>query len=157
MSSADRGRNEVYAAERMAFEGTDLEEVERFEAVVRFAEQIVAHPWWPRGPVVFRPARRDARSSSARSRSAAGPAVIRLAAAQCTRATAVHELAHVLAGPGAGHGATFRRAHIDLAAHAFGTDRSAWLAQTYRDAGLVIGVRSWSAPPTTGSGAAIAL
>lgn len=154
--AVDRDRAEVYAAERMAFEGTDLEVVEPLEHLVRFAATIVDGGWWPAGPVSVRAARRDASSSSARNAGGRAP-VVRLAAGQRTRATVVHELAHVLAGPGAGHGPRFRRAHVDVVAVAFGPERAGWLADAYAAAGLRLAARAWPAPPAEGPGHAIAL
>ncbi len=63
-----------------------------------------------------------------------------------TPATVIHELAHVLAGVDAGHGELFRRAHVDLASFAFGSDRGRWLAAAYTDAGLALGTRRWPQP-----------
>lgn len=152
----DRERSEVYAAELMAFDGTDLEGVEPFDTVSAFTSGIVSGPWWPAAPVEVRRSRVDARSSTTRrSASAPGRVEIRLAATQMTRATAVHELAHALAGPVAGHGPLFRRAHVDIARAAFGDERAAWLHDAYRSAGLLLDERRWPEPPD--GGGAIAL
>jgi hypothetical protein len=144
--SADLGRAEVYAAELEAFDGTDLEVVVAFDEAAALAARVMSDPWWsaPRVPVL--PARSDAHSSSTRAR-AASQTVIRLAAPQCTAATVVHELAHVLAGVAAGHGPSFRRAHVDIATVAFGADRSAWLLDAYERASLQLGPRAWPPPP----------
>lgn len=170
----DRDRAQVYAAEAMAYEGTDLEEITRFEAVVACITAVVDDPWWPGGDVRVSRARSDARSSSARSAvgrplieppsvmaNAATPraivAEIRLAAGQFTLATGMHELGHALAGPAAGHGERFRRAHTDVAAVAFGVERAGWLVEAYERAGLPLGERAWPEPPTWATGGAIAL
>lgn len=152
---ADRGREEVYAAELAAYDGTDLEAVVGFDELVALTERLTAASWWPRGPVVLRRARRDASSSSTRRSPSRDDLVVRLADPQRTRATLVHELAHVLAGVEAGHGPVFRRAHVDLAVAAFGTERGGWLADAYAASGLAVGERSWPAPP--GRSGAIAL
>jgi hypothetical protein len=153
-SDVDRGRTEVYAAELAAYEGTDLEAVVALDELIESAHRITTAPWWPPGrEVTVRPARRDARSSTTRWR---GTIVIRVAAEQATPATLVHELAHVLAGASAGHGPSFRRAHVDLASAEFGPARGEWLASAYRAAGLSFGERTW-VPPPIGPASAIAL
>jgi hypothetical protein len=146
---ADRGRAEVYAAELMAFDGTELEVVVPFDQLAGSARHIVSGGWWPVGPVGVMRARRDAHASTTRSRSGPGngTAVIRLAASQCTQATLAHELAHVLVGVGAGHGSGFRRAHVDVATVMFGIERAAWLTDAYAAAGLALADRTWPAPP----------
>lgn len=156
-TGGDRGRAEVYEAELAAFDGTELELVETFVAIAAFVHRLITGSWWPAGPVAVRPARRDSRTSSTRVGARHVDPVIRLASAQCTRATAVHELAHVLAGPTAGHGALFRRAHIDVATVAFGAERARWLDHAYRSAGLDVAARRWPAPGPADSGPAIAL
>lgn len=154
---ADDGRAAVYAAEIAAFEGTSYESITAFESLVAIVAGVVRAAWWPRGRVDVRPARADAGSSSARQRGGDIP-VIRLAAPQLTPATVVHELAHVLAGVGAGHGPTFRRAHVDLAGHLFGDAEAGWLLDAYAAMGLEPGVRAWPQPPLRpGRGGAVAL
>lgn len=143
----DRGRENVYAAEIAAFEGTSFEIVVAFDELLGLAERITSASWWPHGAIDVVPARRDARSSATRQLADDRP-VVRLAAPQLTPATLVHELAHVLAGVGEGHGATFRRAHVDLAGHAFGAEPAEWLVTAYADVGLPLGDRRrWPAPP----------
>lgn len=145
MTAVDRGRAEVYAAELAAYDGTDLESVVRFDELVVLADRVTSEAWWPGGRVPVRRARSDARSSATRHTS---QLVIHLAASQMTPATLIHELAHVLAGVGAGHGELFRRAHVDLASFAFGADRGRWLAEAYADASLSLGTRRWPQPPS---------
>lgn len=154
---ADRGREEVYAAELAAFDGTDLELVVAFDELTALAARLTAGGWWPHGEVRVVRARRDAASSSTRRTDARRGVVVRLAAPQLTRATLVHELAHVLAGVDAGHGPVFRRAHVDLARLAFGAERGGWLFDAYAAAGLDLGRRTWAPPPLAESGGAIAL
>jgi hypothetical protein len=156
----DRGRAEVYAAELMAFDGTELEDLAEFESLLALAAEVSTMSWWPHGPVEVVPARRDARSSTTRSSSAPDGSrlvVVRLADPQLTPATLVHELAHVLAGVGAGHGPRYRRAHVDIATAAFGAERGRWLADAYSSAGLGLGERSWPVPPEPGRSQPIAL
>ncbi len=147
----------MYAAELVAFEGTELEVVEPFEVVSAFVRSLVTGTWWPAGPVVVRRARQDARTSTTRAGGAGGIVEIRLSRPQCTRATAVHELAHALAGPAAGHGPMFRRAHVDVAAVVFGAERAGWLADAYVGVRLNLGARAWPEPSAGGLGHAIAL
>jgi hypothetical protein len=157
MSTPDEGRAAVYAAEISAFEGTSYESISEFESLVSLAATVTSAPWWPHGPIEVRRARSDASSSSARQRGADAP-VIRLATPQLTPATLVHELAHVLAGVGAGHGPAFRRAHVDLAGSAFGATEAGWLLDAYAQMGLAPGHRTWPTPPFRhGAGDPVAL
>ena len=144
--TADHGREAVYAAEIAAFEGTSYESLTAFDELLALAGVVTAAAWWPHGEVEVVTARRDAGSSSTRQRGSGRP-VVRLAAPQMTPATLVHELAHVLAGVSAGHGPTFRRAHVDLAGFPFGDSEANWLLDAYAAMGLQPGERSWSAPP----------
>ena len=139
-----------------AFDGTSYESLVPFEQLVRVASDVTGAPWWPHGPVDVRRARSDAGSSSARQRGSGRP-VVRLAEPQMTPATLVHELAHVLAGVPAGHGATFRRAHVDLAGVVFGPTEAMWLRAAYDDVGLPLGDRTWSEPPPPPTDRPIAL
>jgi hypothetical protein len=144
VNAVDRGRAQVYAAELTAFEGTDLEVIVELEELVALAGRVISEPWWSGGHVEITRARSHARSSVTRQTS---PPVIRLAAAQMTPETVIHELAHVLAGVVAGHGELFRRAHVDLATFAFGPERGSWLDAAYAGAGLSLGARHWPQPP----------
>lgn len=161
--SADHGRAEVYAAEAAAFDGTDLESVRSFDALAAAVEAVVADEWWPGPPVQLGPARKDAASSSARLLGH-GSTVIRLAAGQMTVATAAHELAHALAGPDAGHSPTFLAAYLDVVAVITNLDSSdrrgqlhvRQLRESFAAAGLLVGERTWPAPPDW-TGSAIAL
>ena len=132
--TGDVDRSQVYAAEEAAFGGTTLDSVTRFEHLERLALQVMALPWWP-GPVVpIVTARADARTSCARSTT--DGLEIRLAAPQWTPVTLTHELAHVLAGLAAGHGAGFRRAHVDIVTAALGAEAGRWLLDAYVAHGL---------------------
>ncbi len=150
MTGADLGREAVYAAEIAAFEGTSLESLRPFDELLVLAAGVTCAAWWPHGEVEVVSARADARSSSTRQRGSGAP-VVRLAAPQLTPATLVHELAHVLAGLGAGHGPVFRRAHVDIASWAFGQDAAGWLLDAYASMRLAPGIRSWPAPPSPGT------
>ncbi len=159
----DDGRAEVYAAEVAAFDGTDLEEVRPFAQIAAAVAELVGGAWWPGPPVRVVAARRDSTTSS--TRCAGGETtMIRLAAPQLTIATAAHELAHALAGPGAGHSPTFLAAYLDVVnvitnLHASDRRRELHVGQlrTALDAvGLVVGPRAWPAPPES-TGTAIAL
>ena len=144
--TADDGRAAVYAAEIAAFEGTSYETLTPFDELVALAGTITAAAWWPHGEVPVVRARTGAGTSSARQRGGDRPTV-RLAAPQMTAATLVHELAHVLAGVGSGHGPTFRRAHIDLAGYAFGATEASWLLDAYSAMRISPGPRTWAQPP----------
>lgn len=147
----------VYAAELAAFDGTDLEEPQPFEVIGGLLRRVVNDTWWPAGPVEVRRARSDASSSTTRCSvdSLGTSATIRLSAPQMTVATAAHELAHALAGAGRGHDAVYRRAYLDVVrviTNLDTTDRRhdihvAQLAEAFAAARLVVGERSWPAPP----------
>lgn len=142
----DDGRAAVYAAEIAAFEGTSYEALTAFDELVALAHMVTTASWWPHGDIPVVRARADASSSSARQRGEDRPTV-RLAAPQMTPATLVHELAHVLAGVGSGHGPAFRRAHVDLTGYAFGSTEAVWLVEAYAAMQLAPGHRAWSQPP----------
>ena len=159
--SADVGRTAVYAAELAAFDGTDLEAVVGVDAVRRLVSDVMEGEWWPGPAVVVRAMRSDARSSNARCDG--DSTTISIAAPQATVATAIHELAHALAGVAAGHDETFRRAHLDVVAVATNLRRSDTrgdlhvdqLRSAYAAAGLAIGPRSWPEPPPVGGAIAL--
>jgi hypothetical protein len=156
----DAERTSVYAAELAAFEGTDLEQLRPFDDLAELAAQLVTGEWWPGPTVRFQRARTDARSSSTRCADRDG-ATVRLARNQMTVATVAHELAHALAGSGAGHDAVFRIAYADVVAvitNTKSTDRRrdlhvGQLLDAFAAVGLDIGARRWLAPPSTASGA----
>jgi hypothetical protein len=149
MTAADDGRAAVYAAEIAAFEGTSYETLVAFDQLTALAQLITSAGWWPRGEVPVVRARSDSGTSSASQRGAHRPTV-RLAAPQMTPATLIHELAHVLAGVGSGHGPVFRRAHVDLAGYAFGDTEAAWLLDAYAAMQLAPGQRAWAQPHVRG-------
>jgi len=161
--SRDGGRTEVYAAEAAAFDGTDLEVIRSFEEIAAIIAGVVGGSWWPGSPVGVVAARRDATSSSAR-RTGHETTIIRLAAPQLTVATAAHELAHALAGPGEGHSPVFLAAYLDVVAVMTNLDPSdrrhglhvAQLRAALDAVGLTVGRRAWPPPPEASS-TAIAL
>ena len=144
--TADDGRAAVYAAEIAAFEGTSYETLTDFDELIALAQTITSAGWWPRGDIPVVKARRDSGTSSASQRSGDRP-TIRLASSQMTPATVVHELAHVLAGVGSGHGPAFRRAHVDLVGYCFGDTEAIWLLDAYAAMRLSPGPRAWAQPP----------
>ena len=154
----DTDRSAVYAAELAAFDGTDLELVVGVEPLAALVDRLTAGQWWPGPGVVLRPARSDARSST--TRCADVGATIRLAHSQATVATAAHELAHALAGVGAGHDGRFRAAYLDVIAvitNLEPTDRRGPLHMdqlriAFAADGLDVAPRSWPAPPATIAG-----
>ena len=160
--SVDADREAVYAAERAAFDGTDLEAVRPLTDVRSLATAVVRGAWWPGPPVDVRAARSDALSSSASSASAdsGDVVVVRIAASQCTVATIAHELAHALAGVDAGHGGVYRRAVLDVVevltnidtTDRRGTLHAGQLSAAFSSAGLDVGERRWSAPSSGISG-----
>lgn len=160
---ADDGRAELYAAESVAFEGTDIEEVVGHEAVSRLVADVTRGSWWPGPPVRVSAARSDAASSRCVVVSGGGSprsVDIRLAAGQATVATAAHELAHALAGPEHGHDGVFRRAYLDIiliATNLDSTDRRGrlhvtQLSSALQAAGLDTGERAWPVPSATVAG-----
>ena len=151
----DGSRAQVYAAEAVAFEGTDLELVVGIEVCAGVADLVTSSAWWSGPSVEVRAARSDARSSTAgaigtRVRSV----VIRLAAAQCTVATIAHELAHALAGIEHRHDEIFRRAYLDVVLVATNLTSQSRRRGLHRDQlveafvafDLDAGNRTWPAP-----------
>jgi hypothetical protein len=145
MSTADLGREAVYAAELAAFDGTSYERIIDLDELTAMSAAITGSPWWPIGAVEVSATRSDARSSRTYQRGGGTPR-IRLAPTQMTPATLTHELAHALAGVENGHGPAFRRAHVDLVAWAFGAEPANWLADAYAAMGVSVGDRTWPSP-----------
>lgn len=146
--SRDDARSEVYAAELSATAGTSLEATRTLDELRAAATRITHSPWWPVGDIAVVAARADAHSSCARYRE--GRIEVRLAAGQMDMATLIHEMAHALAGLDAGHGALFRRAHIDIASAAIGAQAATWVERAYRAADLDIADRCWPQPSAVG-------
>lgn len=138
----DRERAQVYAAERAAFEGTTIEEIIPFPEVVAAADRLTSSSTWPMGRIKVVAARSDASTSTTVWRPP-DPPTVRITRPQQTLGTLVHEMAHVLAGRDAGHGAQFRRAHLDITSALLGDDAAGWLEEAYRAHRLDIGERCW--------------
>lgn len=162
--TADRDRAQVYAAELAAFDGTDIERVVGVDAVVGAIEAVVAGEWWPGGAVNVRAARSDARSSATRcSLDGGSVSTITIAAPQATIATAAHELAHALLGAQHGHGASYRRAYLDVLGEMTNLDRVNGRGAVHVDqlraafaaARLEVGDRMWPEPPRPGGAIAL--
>ncbi len=164
--AGDVGRTEVYACELAAFAGTDLEDERSFAEMDRLIVALAHDRWWSGPSVSVRPARAGTVSSVAvGSGDRVGSTVeIRLADGQYTVATAVHELAHALAGVAHGHDALFRRAYLDVVAMATnldpldrrGTVHVDQLCEAFVVARLPLADREWP-PPDAGTVGAIAL
>jgi len=102
---ADSERTALYAAELVAFDGTDLEMPLGHDVVAAQMWAVVTGKWWPGPAVEIRRARADALASSTRTCVESGigsPVVIRLADEQTTVATAAHELARCQRRPWSG-------------------------------------------------------
>jgi hypothetical protein len=157
----------VYAAETVAFGGTDFDVAIPVGDAIALGRSVVTTSWWPGPPVEIVAARSGAWSSSARCRSVDGVRrhQIRIAAPQSSSATVAHELAHVLAGPDAAHGASFRRAYLDTVAVVSNLDSMSrrrtvhvdQLAAAFAAAGLDVADRRWPAPPPELAGRPIPL
>ncbi len=147
----------VYAAELAAFDGTDLEDVVEFAQLRTSMMSVMAGEWWPGPSVDVSPTRTDASTSRCTTSGAGDRTEIRLAGSQTTVATAAHELAHALAGVGAGHGPLFRAAYLDVVAvitNIDTTDRRRelhvdQLATAFSSSGLQVAPRRWPPPPSS--------
>lgn len=148
----DHGRAAVYAAEEAAFGGAALDDVVALDVVRERGRSIVDGEWWRacHGPAVeIVGTRASARSSSARP--AAQGSLVRIAPGQRTVATVAHELAHAMVGPGRGHDAVFRAAHVDIVAVLDGAGSAGALRVAYERFDLPIADRTWP-PPMRGRG-----
>lgn len=154
-SSADVGRSAVAAVETAAFGGTTLDDIVGRSRAEAWVSDVVAGPWWLQAgpPVIVRRPRVSTRSSSARVAfddqrrfGIRAPVEVQLADEQCSLATVAHELAHALAGVGAGHGPRFRAAHVDLVSVLAGHSAAGFLAECYGRFGLDVPVRRWPEP-----------
>lgn len=148
----------LYAAERAAFDGTDLERRRPLAELRTLVEDVTSGDWWPGPRVAVEAARADAELSRAVETSSG--IRVRLAAPQLTVATMAHELAHALAGIEARHGTVYRRALLDVVEVVTNhdpTDRRLLLhvdqlSQAFTDAGLTASERRWPPPPQSVSG-----
>jgi putative metallohydrolase (TIGR04338 family) len=127
MSPAQRA---VYAAETRALDDLGMR-WQRIGDVQRYVDELIGSAWffdrWPhfvRATVERRP--RGSRWSCAHPLDAAGPvrmpteSVILLADGAWTQPVVLHELAHLLSPPDAGHGAAFVDTQLALVRHDMG-------------------------------------
>ncbi|QGG94720.1 hypothetical protein [Actinomarinicola tropica] len=148
MTPRDTDRQRVEDAEIAAFGGTDLEEERSWDEVTSILHAVVLTPWWTQLEVpapVLRPARADARRSSADGRT------IRICRGGRTAYTVAHELAHHLVvhlpPGGPGHGPAFRAAALRTVAVVGGTEARDVLAEEWRRWGVPPGSWHRSEPP----------
>lgn len=148
MTPRDADRQRVEDAEIAAFGGTDLEEPRDWDEVASILHTVVCSAWWASlrvPPPVLRPARSDARRSSADGQS------IRICRGGQTAYTVAHELAHHLVAhlsPGEpGHGSGFRAAALRTVAVVGGTGARAILAAEWDRWGIPAGPWRWPEPP----------
>lgn len=135
-------KQDVYDAERFAFEGTPLADLQREENLIADYRRVLDSDWWSFGEVDIRRARADMVTAGGR----ASYRWVQTSAGRTHRYTVSHELAHVLhrrtfrtAGD-AGHGERFRRAHVITAASIFGHHYGWMLEDTYNRCGLAVAV-----------------
>jgi hypothetical protein len=154
----DADRQRVYDAEDAAFLDTSYGERLGERGCRWLLDRLVATAWWSAGgwaAPVLRPARMDATRSTTVRR--VGSTELRIGPGMDQPAVLSHELAHVVATPEAGHGPSFRTAHVDVAAVLLGAHGADRLADRYRRAGLAMSPRSWPAPPPHGDGGLLAI
>lgn len=122
----------LYGAEARAIDGS-ARRWRRWSHVVAFVDDVLAGPMWeelyPDAPLEVNLARRSRSSRMSLTEGNRAAAAIHIADGQWTGPTVVHELAHVAAGPEAGHGPAFVRAELELVRrllgfHAYGALRS---------------------------------
>jgi hypothetical protein len=148
----DVRRSDLYDAETEAFAGTILADVVGVAALERYAGAITTSPWWRAH--VAAPGLRlvAARADALTSCYVPARAEIRIAPADATLVTLLHELAHVADRAGSGHGPPFRRWLLDVVGAACGPSWSARLTDVLRGCGLPAGpptaatvaVRTWA-------------
>ena len=158
MAGRDGDRQRVYDAEDAAFVDTSYADRLGERGCRWLLERLVCSPWWAAGGWGV-PELRAARSDSTRSTAvvADGRAELRMGPGMDQAAVLSHELAHLVATPGAGHGPLFRVAHRDVAAVLLGGHGAARLAERYARAGLSEATRACPAPPDSGEGGLLAV
>lgn len=145
----DVDRSATYAAEVAAFDGTPAEEPITFAEASVLVAAVTSLSWWvstayDRSPVLVEAAPVAVSSRYVYRTDGAGE--LRIAAAQRTSATLLHELAHAHTSPGLpGHGHEFRSAYADLVAVVFGAGPADLLVVAFDRHGL--SCASPSAPP----------
>lgn len=157
--SRDGDRQRVYDAEDAAFLETSYAERLGERGCRWVLDHLVVLPWWSTAAPGPPPVLRAARSDSARSTMVvAGDRVeVRIGPGMDQAHVLSHELAHLVAPAGAGHGAAFRAAHLDVATLLLGAHGSARLADFYGRAGLAVAARAWPPPPEHGPGGLLAV
>ena len=154
----DGERQKTYDAEDAAFLDTSYAERLGERGCRWLLERLTAMPWWAAaggGHPVLRAARHD----SARSTTvvAADRVEVRIGPGMDQAHVLSHELAHLVAGPETGHGASFRTAHLDVARILLGGHGADRLADCYARARLLIATRTWPRPPDHGPGGLLAV
>lgn len=156
--SRDGDRQRVYDAEDAAFLETSYAERLGERGCRWLLDHLVTLPWWAAaaGPA---PVLRAARADSARSTTvvADGRTEVRIGPGMDQAHVLSHELAHLLAPAGAGHGNLFRAAHLDVATVVLGTHGAARLTDFYGRGFLTVGARTWPAPAERGPGGLLAV
>jgi len=149
----------VYDAEDAAFVETSYADRLGERGCRWLLDHLVTLPWWAAatsGPVpVLRAARADSTRSSAVV--AGDRTEVRIGPGMDQAHVLSHELAHLLAPAGAGHGGAFRASHLDVASVLLGAHGAARLAERYARAGLEVAARAWPAPPGHGPGGLLAV
>jgi len=155
----DGDRQRVYDAEDAAFLETSYAERLGERGCRWLLDHLVALPWWSTATPGPPPVLRAARSDSGRSTTVvAGDRVeVRIGPGMDQAHVLSHELAHLVAPGGAGHGAAFRAAHLDVATLLLGAHGAGRLAEFYGRAGLAVAVRAWPPPPAHGPGGLLAV
>ena len=157
-SGRDGERQRVYDAEDAAFLDTSYAERLGERGCRWLLDRLAATPWWAAvagGP----PRLRAARVDSTRSTTVVGAdrAEVRIAPGMDQPHVLSHELAHLVAGPAAGHGARFRAAHLDVATVLLGDHGVRRLGAAYARGLLLVAGRPWPPPPGHGDGGLLAV
>jgi len=154
----DGDRQRVYDAEDAAFLETSYAERMGERGCRWLLDHLVALPWWSAAAGSL-PLLRAARCDSARSTTvvAEGRTEVRIGPGMDQPHVLSHELAHLVAPAGAGHGGLFRAAHVDVANVVLGTHGVARLTDFYARSGLVVAARAWPPPPAYGPGGLLAV
>jgi hypothetical protein len=158
VNGRDTDRQRVYDAEDAAFVDTSYADQVGERGCRWLVERLAATPWWASAGGAV-PVLRAARIDSTRSTTvvAEGRIELRIGPGMDQPHVLSHELAHLLADPGAGHGPLFRAAHVDVASVLLGGHGADRLAARYGRAGLPLAVRRWPAPPEPGDGGLLAV